>query len=80
MAAPRDVDDSAAKPKKSRSRGGRRKKPEIEPGIEAVEKSYEDDRPDTAAAAALPSKPLNPDVADDNWLGPVPAFLSVGAR
>ncbi|MBW0145474.1 DEAD/DEAH box helicase [Sphingomicrobium clamense] len=68
-------------PKKKRSRGGRRKKKsDVEPGIEAAEASYEDDRPDTPAAEALPAKPLDPEVADGEWAGPVPAFLSQGAR
>ena len=86
---PRDEKPEAAQsrsrdedsPKKRRSRGGRgRNKKDVEPGIEAAEKAYEEDRPDTPASAALPAKPLDPNVADGDWQGPVPAFLSVGAR
>ena len=68
-------------PRKKRSRGGRKKKSSgVEPGVEAAEAAFEDDRPDTAAAAALPAKPLDPEVADGDWSGPVLAFLSQGAR
>ncbi|WP_260483648.1 DEAD/DEAH box helicase [Sphingomicrobium flavum] len=66
-------EDAPAKPE-----GKPRKAKPAKSKIEQAEAARIDDKPDTAAAEALPSKPLHPDVADGPWNGPVPAFLSVG--
>ncbi|WP_265571140.1 DEAD/DEAH box helicase [Sphingomicrobium nitratireducens] len=79
--SPRVENSDEDKPKRRRRGGrGRKKSDEVTPGVEAAEAAYEDDRPDTAAAKALPAKPLAPEVAEGEWSGPVPSFLSVGAR